>query len=162
MKMAIALSLMLLGRQTFCHEGHGIPGALPPAPHGGIVQEAGDVGGEDHHDHEHEGEHEEKKEETELFFEVTYKDKELSIYPLALRPEKPNAFAILPIKGTFSKVALKAEFPRAKKFETLVATVGDNTIKAPFDSKNANRFIVHIGVEFENEMKLAKVQIERK
>lgn len=166
MKTILVLSVFTLTRLGLCHEGHGIPGALPPAPHGGMVQEAGHAAGEEH-EHEHEGEgehgHEGKEEkETELFFEVNYKDKELSIYPLALNPEKPNAFQVLSAKAVLSKINLKAEFPRAKKFEALTPVMGDDAIKASFDSKNANRFIVHIGAEFEKEMKLAKVQIERK
>lgn len=176
MKTIIALSLFSLGQIGICHEGHGIPGALPPAPHGGVVQEAVDVEEHAHDEHGHKDEHEqdghgsnekkhahvEGKEETELFFEVTYKDKEIAVYPLALQSEKKNTFTLLPVKGVLSKIELKAEFPRAKKFEPLSPKIADDSIKVAFDSKNANRFIVHVKVEFEKEMKLAKVQIERK
>lgn len=165
MKTFVAFTFFILVRIGLAHEGHGIPGALPPAPHGGIVQEVADAE-EPHHDHEHGDEehdhsHAEGKEETELFVEVTYKDKEISIYPLVLNPQKRNAFSQLPVKS-LSKLHMKAEFPRAKKFEPLAPKVTDEAIKAAFDSKNANRFIVHVGMEFEKEMKLAKVQIERK
>lgn len=153
MKTLLVLALVSLGRIGLAHEGHGIPGALPPAPHGGVIQEAGHVG-EDKHAH--------GKEETELFFEVVYKDKEISVYPLGLLPEKTNAFVPLSAKSVLSKIDLKAEVPRTKKIESLTAKVDNEAIKAVFDSKGANRFILHVGAEFEKEMKLAKVQIEKK
>lgn len=153
MKKLLVFTMICLGRLGLAHEGHGIPGALPPAPHGGVVQEAGHVG-EDKHAH--------GKEETELFFEVVYKDKELSIYPLALMPDKTNAFVPVGAKTALSKIDLKAELPRAKKVEKLTPKIEDEAIKAAFDSKGVNRFIVHVGAEFEKEMKLAKVQIEKK
>jgi hypothetical protein len=146
------MTLSLGATKSFSHGDHGMPGALPPPPHGGTVQEA-----------EHSGAdaHAEGGEETELFFEVTYKNKEVAVYPLTLGGEKKNIFAPLSPKS-LSKIELKAEHPRQKKLETLVSKVADDAIRAPFDSKNANRFIVHVGAEYEKEMKTAKVQIERK
>ncbi len=136
------------------HEGHGIPGALPPSPHGGVVQEAEHTGADLHRG--------DVKEETELFIEVVYKNKELAVYPLTLDPKKPNAFLKLSPTKDLSKVGLKAEFPRQKKTETLVPKVDDEAIRASFDSKGANRFIVHLSTEFKKEGKIAKVQIEAK
>ncbi len=151
--LVFSLLTMQTALPVYAHEGHGIPGALPPAPHGGMVQEA-----------QHAGEdvHEEGKEETELFFEVVYKNKEISIYPLSLPANKPTLFVPVSVKGTLSKVELKAEFPRAKKIEKLSPLIEEGVIKAGFDSKGANRFIVHIAAEYEKEVKLAKVQIEKK
>lgn len=139
---------------VWAHEGHGIPGALPPAPHGGVIQEAEhtaqDVHGGD------------AKEETELFIEVVYKDKQLSVYPLTLDPKKPNAFLKLSPAKALSKVTMKAEFPRQKKTETLITKIDEEAIRAIFDAKGTNRFIVHLASEFQKEAKIAKVQIEAK
>lgn len=153
----IRVLIMGVGLGTFnahAHEGHGIPGALPPAPHGGVVQESEHTGQDLHGG--------DAKEETELFIEVVYKNKQLSIYPLTLNPKKPNAFLKLSPAKDLSKVALKAEFPRQKKMETLVAKIDEEAIRASFDSKGANRFIVHLATEFNKEGKVAKVQIEAK
>lgn len=137
---------------SHAHEGHDMPGALPPAPHGGVVKEAGHTGVVQHHG----------KEETELFFEVVYKGNELSVYPLALPVGKTNIFVPVSPKNALTKIELKVEFPRTKKRETLSAKVDTDAIRASFDSKGANRFILHVAAEYEKEQKLAKVQIERK
>lgn len=152
--MVILAGLMLGGVSALAHEGHGIPGALPPAPHGGVVQEAEHTGQDLHGG--------DAKEETELFIEVVYKNKQISVYPLTLNPKKPNTFLKLSPTKDLSKVGLKAEFPRQKKIETLVHKVEEDAIRAPFDSKGANRFIVHLATEFHKEGKIAKVQIEAK
>ncbi len=151
------MTLMLMtglttGVNSHAHEGHGIPGALPPAPHGGVVQEAGHSGQNLHGGN--------AKEETELFIEVVYKEKQLAVYPLTLDPKKPNAFIKLSPTKDLSKITLKAEFPRQKKTKILTPKIEDDAIRASFDSKGTNRFIVHLATEFQKEAKVAKVQIE--
>jgi hypothetical protein len=132
------------------HEGHGIPGALPPALHGGIVQEA---------EHQSKDVHS-GKEEVELFFEAVYKNKEITVYPLTFPKDSTATFQLLSAKKDLSGVTLKVELPRAKKTELLKATVTEDGIKAPFDSKGANRFIVHVAAKHMQEEKAAKIQIE--
>lgn len=148
----IGISLLaIFPLRGMAHEGHGIPGALPPAPHGGVVQEA-EHKGEDVHS---------GKEEVELFFEAVYKNKEITVYPLTFPKDSTSSFVTLPAKKELSAVTLKVELPRAKKVESLKATVTDDAIKAPFDAKNANRFIVHVIAKHANEEKVAKIQIEK-
>ena len=153
-RIVLMMGLMLFICKARAHEGHGIPGALPPAPNGGVVQEAEHASEDLHSGNE--------KEETELFVEVVYKNKEIVVYPLTLDPKKPTAFTKLSPTKDLSNIVLKAEFPRQKKTETLVAKIENDAIRAPFDSKKSNRFIVHLATEFKKENKIAKVQIEAK
>lgn len=140
----------VLSIKTMAHEGHGIPGALPPAPHGGVVQET---------EHKSENKHS-AAEEVELFFEAVYKDKELNIYPLTLAAGNTTTFTALSPTKDISNVVLKIEFPRTKKMELLKTTVTGNSIRAPFDAKNLNRFIIHVSATQKNELKATKLQIE--
>ena len=143
--------LAIFSLRGMAHEGHGIPGALPPALHGGVVQEAEHKG-----NNVHSG-----KEEVELFFEAVYKDKEITVYPLTFPKDSTSTFQTISAKKDLSGVALMVELPRAKKMEPLKATVTDDGIKATFDSKNANRFIVHVTAKHMQEEKMAKIQIEK-
>ncbi len=115
---------------TMAHEGHGIPGALPPAPHGGVVQEVEHL--EKHHSAEDGHDHSKEKhaEEVELFFEAVYKNKEIIVYPLTFLKNDTSSFQTLSAKKELSEVALKVELPRAKKFESLKANVGRKNGKA--------------------------------
>lgn len=144
----LAVGLLAAG-PVRAHEGHDTPGALPPAPHGGVVQEAA-----------HKSAHAGGAPEEELFFEAVYKDKKLSLYPLALSPESTTTFK--PLKpGDLSGVEAKVEMPRAKKTEKLGLTPGPNGFEASFDAKDASRFIVHVTAMHKKEAKVAKLQIEK-
>ncbi len=147
----VVLVVFLFAGHAHAHEGHGIPGALPPAPHGGVVQEA---------EHKENASHDEKG-EVELFFEAVFKGKEITVYPLTFPKDSTASFVGLPAKKDLSGVTLKVELPRAKKMESLTTTVTEDAIKASFDSKNANRFIVHVFAKHANEEKVAKIQIEK-
>ncbi len=147
------LFLTLLSIRAGAHEGHGIPGALPPAPHGGVVQETQHQEADIHAGKE--------EEEVELFFEAVYKNKEIIVYPLTFPKDSTASFVNLPAKKELSAVTLKVELPRAKKIETLKASVTDETIKASFDAKKANRFIIHVNAKHRGEEKAAKIQIEQ-
>ncbi len=152
LKLIMLLVSAVTTLNTYAHEGHGIPGALPPAPHGGVVQET---------EHKEADVHASGKEEIELFFEAVYKNKELTIYPLTFPKDSTATFQVLSAKKELSNVVLKIENPRAKKIETLKTVLIDENIKASFDSKNANRFIVHVIAKQGGEEKMAKIQIEK-
>ena len=78
----LTLGLILADTRAAAHEGHGIPGALPPGPHGGVVAESAEA--EEHsHDHGHGGDnhpadakakpHVHAAEEKEYFFSYEFK-----------------------------------------------------------------------------------------
>jgi len=145
-------TVTFLSTGVMAHEGHGIPGAMPPAPHGGVVQEASHLGADVH----------QGKEEAELFFEAVYDQKALKIYPLALKPGNTNLFVSLSPQSDLTSVVVKVEFPRSKKTELLKVDVQKEFILAEFDSKRANRFFVHVSATHEKESKAGKIQIENK
>jgi len=138
------------------HEGHEIPGALPPPPHGGRVEEVADVvphraaaGKIESGDHE----------EPELYFEALYRDKKIHLYPLARTAKEPSRFREL-ATSSLEGVRAKIEFPRAKRFETVKLTPVPGGYEAAFDAKKARRFIVHVDFQHETEAKTVKIQIE--
>lgn len=148
-KRTFLLGVLAVGPVALAHEGHGVPGALPPPPNGGVVEEAKHTVA-----HAHDGK------EAELFFEATYKDKTLKVYPLLLKPDNTSVYSPLSPKE-MEKVEVKIELPRKKATETLKVSVGQAAIEAPFDSKGANRFIVHVSALHNKEVKTAKLQIEK-
>ena len=136
---------------SFAHEGHGLPGSLPPPIHpGGKIKEA-----------EHKGTHQAGKEEKELFFEVDYKDNALKIHPLTLMPPNTTSWVKLSPKTDISNVGVKIENPRTKKTEAMKPTIGDEFIETPYDLRGSNRFIVYLTATHDNELKEARVQIEK-
>ena len=135
----------------FAHDGHAIPGSLPPAPHGGNVQEAS---------HKEKGHAHEGADEVELFFEAVYKDKILKVFALGLPAKDPSSFTSLSPKTELTNIQIKVENPRTKKMETINPQVGDDAVTAKFDMKGANRFIVHVSADHKKETKAAKIQLE--
>lgn len=158
-RLAVLIALLVSVR-GIAHEGHGIPGALPPAPHGGTVQEATHNEPEEEHEHGHEHGEGGEKEEAELFFEGVYKGTELKIFPLALMPGNTASFVKLSAKEALSNVSIKIEYPRAKKTEVIKATLAEDAVVATLDARAVNRFIVHITADHDKETKSSAIQIE--
>lgn len=176
-----SILLILASTCVFSHEGHDMPGAMPPAPHGGEVkaaehEEAGeharDEGEKGHEEKGHkDGEKEEPKdahnekgnkhseEEAEVFFEVVYAKKSIKIYPLTLNPKNPKIFASLPVTA-FKDVTLNVELPRQKKTEAVKVNVTESYFEATFDPKTAFRFFAKISATHEGEVKKTSIQVE--
>lgn len=144
------LAAQILSFPSQAHEGHDTPGALPPAPNGGRVQEA-----------QHKKAHAPDAKEPELFFEAVYKDKKLSVYPLSLGPVDMSLFKAVSPKSELQGVTLKVENARSKKVETLTAKITDSAIEAAFDPKDGKRFIVYVSALHNGEAKDAKIQVEK-
>jgi len=121
------------------HEGHQLPGAVPPAPHGGKLQEA------THGKHE-------------LFYEVVYQSPILKVYPLTLAPKADVFISVSPEK--FSKIILKVEIPRKKKMLMAKWHPREDHLEASIDTGGATRFFVHISSSYKGETKSAKIQLE--
>jgi len=147
---SLVLLTVLAPLRLSAHEGHDAPGGLPPAPNGGVVGEAS-----------HKVAHAADAAEEELFFEVVVQDKTVKVFPLALDPKNTSVYKKLS-PSDLAKMELKAEFPRTKKTESLKVTAGADAFEAPFDSKGANRFFIHVNATQKNEVKTAKIQVEKK
>ena len=135
-----ALLLLLTTSTLFAHEGHGVPGSVPPAPHGGKLKEATGGG-------------------KELFFEAVYNDGQLSLYPLHITND--NSFAAVSPKGQLTNVSVSVELPRSKKVQKLETKNDEEAIQAGFDVKGASRFIVLVSAKYAGTVKKAKIQIEK-
>ncbi len=170
LKKLILIGFFTTNPTAFAHEGHSIPGALPPAPHGGNVEEASHLDAElhgdskDEHQGQDENEHAHEKQdhvnEFELFIEVLYAHKRLSIFPLAILPSDPKSFVSLSPQKDLKDVVIKIEIPRTKTITEVKPNIGAENFSVEFDAKKYNRFIVHVLSVHQQEAKLAKVQIE--
>lgn len=154
MKMRILPSLVL-GLSLFlapanAHEGHKEPGALPPAPHGGVLGEA-----------EHTVKHLPDPKETELFFEAKFVSGELELYALGLEATNTATFKTVAPEDV-SPIKVKVEYPRTKKTEEVKLSPTDAGFKTKFTPKSPGRFIVHVSGTHNKEVKTAKLQVEPK
>lgn len=140
------------------HEDHGKEEKGHEHAHEDHGKEAKEAG-HSHDENEKGGKHEEHEEEATLFFEAVYKDKLLTLYPLVLPPTQKVVFEALAPKA-LSNISVRIEFPRAKRFEDITMATGDVAYTARFDSRGANRFLVHVSVTHGGERKRAKVQVE--
>ena len=132
----------LLGVPSFAHEGHNSPGALPAAPHGGKVKEAMAKGG--------------KKSSKELFFEVVYEDKKVTVYPLVLTSDNKD-FQAAP-KNEVGKIGVRVKYSKGEK--KLSLKPASNALETSFDAKGLNWFDVYVSAEHGTEPKEAKIHFE--
>lgn len=170
---------------TFAHEGHDMPGSLPPPPHGGRVGEAAHPEKHDHeHDDEdsdehknHEGEQKDDKhsdgehkkdqekeaphEEAELFIEAKLDGTLLKIYPLSLEPKNNKVFKLLQPSSKLEIIELKIEMPRSKQSKVLKAKAENGLWTAEIGFVKDKRILVFTTLSQDNEKKTAKIQIER-
>lgn len=131
---------------VFAHEGgHDVPGVLPPGSHGGkIVEAKSKVRAPSSHD--------------ELFFEVVYKDKRLSIYPKVLQASNANEFKDVSPQE-LGTVELEGENGRTKQSTKLKAEFVDKQIEADFELKGTNFGFVTVSVDHGGVRKTARAQV---
>lgn len=151
-KRLISVALLLLGSSgLMAHEGHDTPGVLPLPLNGGKLGEA-----------VHKHDPSKKGDEKELFFEVVFKGKEVRVFPLVLTGKKNDSFKKLSPKKDLKDIKVSAEFPRSKRTETLKVSLSDDKILAPLDPKREYRFFLNVSAMHEGELKVAKIQVEKK
>lgn len=136
------LFIALFTLNAAAHQGHDAPGALPSAPHGGKVKEAMVKGG--------------KKSSSELFFEVVYEDKKITVYPLVLTADNKD-FQSAP-KKEVGKIGVRVKFTKGETKLTLKPAT--NGLESAFDPKGLNWFDVYVTAEHQSEPKEAKIHIE--
>ena len=155
MKYLFVLFSIILSFNIFAHGDHTIPGAIPPAPHGGSLGEAEHAHKESHnHDHV-------KASKKEIFFEGKLKNSKLTVYPLELEPTKSKVFLILKTQS-FTKVDIKVMDPRKKiviatNFESM-----SNQWSINLKGSRGRRFIIHISAIYEGASYKTKFQVEKK
>lgn len=186
--LLLLLPLLVLTHLCVAHEGdHSAPGAIPFAPHGGKAVEAAEyeeeeyceedhgdhkeeeAEKEDEHDHGHDHDHDEKSHEPSLeyFFEATYSDEKLTIYPLALDEENPKEFILVNASGELKDLRVVVEFPRSKRKANVAMTFvrdeasGDRWHGQIPKDKDI-RFFVNIRVNWKGVERSARTHLEKR
>lgn len=154
MKFVLFFSL-LISVKLYAHGDHHIPGAIPPSPNGGVLEEA-----KHHHGHSHKHDHGEA-EEREIFYEAKYSNKEILIFPLQLDPKTNKSFIALDTKS-FSKLKIEVKDARknkvvAKDFERMV-----KNWKIDASKIRGRRLIISVSGNYKGANYKANVQVERK
>lgn len=171
--MKILLQTIALGflvTTVWAHDGdHNAPGAIPFAPHGGKAVEASGPESEHEHEEEKEEEHEHEKGEPslEFFFEATYRNGQLSVYPLALDESNPKEFILSRAEGTISNLRVTIEFPRSKKSEAIAMKllvdekVGDHWVGDVPANKDI-RFFANIQANWNGIERKSRIHLEKR
>jgi hypothetical protein len=168
MKYTILITL-LVSFNVYSHGDHSIPGAIPVAPHGGVVAEASHKHKESAHTHKHskgsDGDkahkHEEKQKEKEIFFESKMRGSKIYLYALELDPIKSMSFITREI-SEFKNMRVTLLDPRKKKTYAVKAVAAGDHWELSLSGIRGRRFIVNVITLFENEQYKAKVQVEKK
>jgi len=186
--------LMAYSNSGLSHGDHGAPGAIPFAPHGGKAAEAKDADehddekGHDHgdsHDEEEGHDHaegdghnhgDEKKgaaksesasSKVDYFFEATYSNEQLRIFPLQLDQKNMKEFIIVDPEKGISDFSVKIEFPRSKVTQTAeLKIMKDPRLGTHWVGKIPNnkdiRFFSHISAKWDGEVRKASIHLEKK
>jgi hypothetical protein len=171
MKYSILITL-LVSLNAYSHGDHSIPGAIPVAPHGGVVSEATHEHNASAHKHEHKNEkshdhvsehkHEKiKVVETEIFFEAKIKNNKVYLYALELKSVKSKTFLTKEI-SEFKNLYVNLLDPRKNKtYKTNAAPAGDHW-EISLSGIKGRRFLVHVAGEFNGEIYKGVVQVEKR
>lgn len=147
-QMVLGLSIMV-GAWAYGHEGHDIPGSLPPAPHGGKVAEV-----------EHEVEPT-AKDAQDYYLEAKLEGNQIKIYPLVLDNKNKKIFKAVSPSTDLQMTELKLEMPRAKQAKSLVIKTEGTYWVADVGEIKERRILVHSSISDKNLKATAKIQIER-
>ncbi len=191
MKFMVIIGVVLCV-PAFSHEGHDMPGSLPPPPHGGRVAVAEGAYGEDEHAHgkdehghyegkahdshdddhaiesekeahDHDKEHGHGEEKPELYMEVKLENgRELKIYPLILDPKRPRMFQSVSPGKEVAVSQVRIEFPRSGQKGLLQAVLKGDHWSAQVPANRDYRFFVLVTASHSGEEKTAKVQVEKR
>lgn len=139
-----------------------VPGAMPPAPHGGVVEPMRVPDLEDRAEETEEREKAQRKVDKkpdEIFVEGRYRNKEVRLYPLSIVPPKVALFsAISPTD--FTEVQAKVEFPYEGKTMDLPVTINNGAFAAPLDADYSHRFFIYLNAKHHGVAKRVKIQLE--
>lgn len=153
--MKILVFLTLFSINCFPHGDHSIPGAIPPAPHGGILGEAKHDHGISHmHDHK-------KASEREIFFEGIYKNKSLTVHFLELDPKTTKFFFIHDFTD-LKDLKISIQDARKKKKISKDHKLLDKKVIIDMNGQRARRLFVKISGKYKGAKYSSEFQVERK
>lgn len=153
--MKILLISLLVSINCFGHGDHSVPGAIPPAPHGGTL-------GESKHQHAGSKSHNHKKAaKKQIFFEGTLKENKLTIYLLELDPVS-DKFFITHDFSKFKDFSLKIKDPRKNKEIKAKPQIQGKALIVDLTGKRARRLILNIEGKYEAAKYSAQIQVEKK
>ena len=156
MKKLLLMLTLIMTLSLEGHEGHEEPGAIPPAPHGGVVAEAKHM-----HEHSQKGHNHKDAKKREIFFEGVYKGKTLKIFPLELDPKTYKSFLDSDI-SLYKDVKIKLIDPRKKKTYTPKFKIFKNHWNVSLEKVKGRRFIVKIESSLFGANYKTELQVERK
>lgn len=150
MKMLGLLGLItIIQVPLYAHEGHGTPGAkVEPHTEGNQIKEA-----------THEGAHNHGPDTDELYFEVNYKNKKLSVYPRVMKAgQTDNKVKPLALSELSSGIELAITYNRPKNArENSTPESGADVVEVVLNPpKGATRIEVTASAVHQNEKKSAK------
>lgn len=147
---ALAVGVSLVTGGAFAHEGHdhGAPGALPAGSHGGKIVEAKVSSGK-------------TASTDELFFEVVYRGKQVSIWPKLLQAANLKEFKDVS-PTTLSKVELIGENGRTKAKKPLEAKVSETVIESEFELTGTSFGFLNVSVQHDGATKVARAQVSKR
>lgn len=151
----LSVFLLLLSFNLFAHEGHDKPGAIPPAPHGGVLAEASHShNGSKNHDHM-------VASEKEIFFEGILKNGKLQIFPLQL--DTKNGAVFIPVgKTEITDMVIIVKDPRKNLIVSKEYSEAKSGWIVDLSEKRGRRFIANITFLLNGAKYKATLQIERK
>lgn len=147
--------ILVMSSSVFAHKDHSAPGAIPPAPHGGVIKEAiHKHRGSHHHDHV-------KASKKEVFIEGVYKEGNIELYPLELEPKEAKFF--IPIKlDQISEVKIKTINPRDKSVLSDNYTLDNDKFLIKLENNKSRRIVVEYSGILNGARYATKVQVEIK
>ena len=151
--------LMSFSLNVFAHGDHSTPGAIPPAPHGGILGEAEHQDGE--HGHKGHNHKSTEKEESEVFYEAIVKKNLLRVYPLKLETKKGKSFKSMKVTQK-NKGVIEILNPRSRKSYNLPIVLKVDHWQINLDKIKGRRFILKIESLYNKDKYKGKIQVERK
>lgn len=124
---------------------------------------------DDHgHDHDDKKSTNAKKEPSlEYFFEATYANGKLSVYPLALDEENPKEFILVNVEGALSNLRATVEFPRSKRTENVPMQFvrdekrGDHW-QGQVPSNKDIRFFVNVQANWKGVERKSRIHLEKR
>ena len=152
-EMILICSLLSLAT-AFGHGDHAVPGSLPPAPHGGVLERAS-------HKHAQKMHTKHGHKERNIYFEGRIDGNMIKIYPIELNHSGHGSFS--PVKlSEVKEFDMDAIEPRKKIKVLSEIFLGSDYWGLNIDGVKGRRFIISAKGKVNGELFKVKIQVERK